>query len=211
MAPERTCSDCRAPLPADAPRGLCPNCLMGAALSRPYGTGTEPGDDATATFQPAGSSGSRMLSDLAEHHLRSGGKPGEAIRALEAALVFKRTPELEARLKELYTLYSGESQRTALPSIIVFPLVIAVSAVIGLVAGMLNDAAGSLFTFLGDSVPTVIALMTWIPFVLVLVVTVMLIGLIGFNFSVHIPPPEPVNRDEDDTGPVSVRETVSHG
>ena len=32
MKPERTCPDCGATLPADAPRGLCPNCLMGAAL-----------------------------------------------------------------------------------------------------------------------------------------------------------------------------------
>ncbi|HEY9011882.1 MAG TPA: hypothetical protein VIN06_12770 [Devosia sp.] len=41
-------------------------------------------------------------------------------------------------------------------------------------------------------------------------VLVMLIGLIGFNVSVHIPPV--VQRvDEDDTGPVSVVETVREG
>jgi serine/threonine protein kinase/lipoprotein NlpI len=34
MSPERTCPDCGRSLPADAPRGLCPECLMGAALSR---------------------------------------------------------------------------------------------------------------------------------------------------------------------------------
>ena len=34
MGPERTCPDCGKSLPADAPRGLCPECLMGAALSR---------------------------------------------------------------------------------------------------------------------------------------------------------------------------------
>ena len=33
MSGERTCPDCRSTLPADAPRGLCPRCLMGAALS----------------------------------------------------------------------------------------------------------------------------------------------------------------------------------
>ena len=37
MKPERTCPDCGATLPADAPRGLCPNCLMGAALSQHVG------------------------------------------------------------------------------------------------------------------------------------------------------------------------------
>lgn len=41
-------------------------------------------------------------------------------------------------------------------------------------------------------------------------VLVMLIGLIGFNVSVHIP--APVQRiDEDDTGPVSVSATVREG
>ena len=34
MSPERTCPDCGAILPADAPRGLCPKCLIGAACSR---------------------------------------------------------------------------------------------------------------------------------------------------------------------------------
>ena len=41
-------------------------------------------------------------------------------------------------------------------------------------------------------------------------VLVMLIGLIGFNVSVHIPPPEQ-KVDEDDTGPVSVRAAVRDG
>ena len=36
------------------------------------------------------------------------------------------------------------------------------------------------------------------------------IGLIAFNVSVHIPPPEQ-RIDEDDTGPVSVSETVKKG
>ena len=41
-------------------------------------------------------------------------------------------------------------------------------------------------------------------------VLVMLIGLIGFNFSVHIAPPEQ-KIDEDDTGAVSVSATVREG
>jgi hypothetical protein len=41
-------------------------------------------------------------------------------------------------------------------------------------------------------------------------VLVMLIGLIGFNISVHIPPPEQAV-DEDDTGPVSISQTVASG
>jgi hypothetical protein len=41
-------------------------------------------------------------------------------------------------------------------------------------------------------------------------VLVMLIGLIGFNVSVHIPPPEQ-KVDEDDTGAVSVGATVREG
>jgi hypothetical protein len=50
----------------------------------------------------------------------------------------------------------------------------------------------------------------WVAFLHGWSVLVMLIGLIGFNVSVHIPPP--VRRiDEDDTGPVSVMETVQEG
>ena len=41
-------------------------------------------------------------------------------------------------------------------------------------------------------------------------VLVMLIGLIAFNVSVHIPPPDQ-KIDEDDTGPVSLSETVREG
>src|SRR6516162_1843854 len=50
MKPERTCPDCGATLPADAPRGLCPNCLMGAALP----STSPPSHAATGTFEPAG-------------------------------------------------------------------------------------------------------------------------------------------------------------
>jgi hypothetical protein len=50
MCPERTWPDCGATLLADAPRGLCPECLMGAALSR-----TSKGESAaTGGFEPAG-------------------------------------------------------------------------------------------------------------------------------------------------------------
>jgi hypothetical protein len=46
-------------------------------------------------------------------------------------------------------------------------------------------------------------------------VTIMLIGIIGFNIAVHIPPPDGPKVDEDDTGPVSVSAAVqgreSHG
>src|SRR6516165_8152584 len=49
MKPERTCPDCGATLPADAPRGLCPNCLMGAALP----STSPPSSAATGTFEPA--------------------------------------------------------------------------------------------------------------------------------------------------------------
>jgi len=48
MSPQRTCPDCGSPLPADAPRGLCSQCLIGAALSAN-------GSAATGLYQPAGS------------------------------------------------------------------------------------------------------------------------------------------------------------
>jgi hypothetical protein len=50
----------------------------------------------------------------------------------------------------------------------------------------------------------------WVAFLHSWSVLVMLIGLIGFNVSVHIPPPEK-KIDEDDTGPVSVSSTVKEG
>ena len=50
----------------------------------------------------------------------------------------------------------------------------------------------------------------WVAFLHAWSVLVMLIGLIGFNISVHIPPPEPM-MDEDDTGPVSISQAVSTG
>jgi hypothetical protein len=50
----------------------------------------------------------------------------------------------------------------------------------------------------------------WIAFLHGWSVLIMLIGLIACNVSVHIPPPEQ-KIDEDDTGPVSVHETVRSG
>lgn len=48
----------------------------------------------------------------------------------------------------------------------------------------------------------------WVAFLHAWSVLVMLIGLIGFNISVHIPPPEE-RIDEDDTGPVSLSAAVA--
>lgn len=50
----------------------------------------------------------------------------------------------------------------------------------------------------------------WVAFLHAWSVLIMLIGLIAFNVSVHIPPPEQ-RIDEDDTGPVSVSATVKEG
>ena len=49
----------------------------------------------------------------------------------------------------------------------------------------------------------------WVQFLHAWSVLVMLIGLIGFNISVHIPAPE--QSDDDDMGPVSISETVTMG
>jgi hypothetical protein len=50
----------------------------------------------------------------------------------------------------------------------------------------------------------------WVAFLHGWSVLVMLIGLIAFNVSVHVPPPEQ-RIDEDDTGAVSVSATVGEG
>lgn len=41
----------------------------------------------------------------------------------------------------------------------------------------------------------------WVEFLHQYSVTIMLIGLIGFNFAVHIPPPESTPIDQDDNNP----------
>src|SRR6516165_7864146 len=50
MGSQRTCPDCGATLLADAPRGLCPQCLLGAAFSPPPSGES----DATAAREAAG-------------------------------------------------------------------------------------------------------------------------------------------------------------
>ena len=65
MSPERTCPDCGARLPADAPRGLCPECLMGAALSR-TSTG---GSAATGGFAPAAGALTRLSGTLMDREV----------------------------------------------------------------------------------------------------------------------------------------------
>jgi hypothetical protein len=50
----------------------------------------------------------------------------------------------------------------------------------------------------------------WTAFLHTWSVLVMLIGLIAFNVSVHIPPPEQ-RTDEDDTGPMSETAREGHG
>jgi hypothetical protein len=54
----------------------------------------------------------------------------------------------------------------------------------------------------------------WVAFLHEYSVLVMLIGLIGFNVAVHIPPPDGPKVDEDDTGAVSISAAVkgnTHG
>jgi hypothetical protein len=50
----------------------------------------------------------------------------------------------------------------------------------------------------------------WVSFLHAWSVLVMLVGLIAFNVSVHIPAPDKAVAD-DDTGPVSVSEAVNMG
>jgi len=50
----------------------------------------------------------------------------------------------------------------------------------------------------------------WVQFLHAWSVLVMLVGLIGFNVSVHIPAPEP-KVDEDYADPASVAQTVTMG
>jgi serine/threonine-protein kinase len=74
MEPLRICPDCGAELPADAPPGLCPNCLLGAAL---------PAADVTVTYEPSpvpGPNAAGVLAGLAE---TLGGVPRVLLRATD--------------------------------------------------------------------------------------------------------------------------------
>ncbi len=69
MSSDRTCPDCGAFLPFDAPRGLCPACLMGAAFSRISMDGPRANGDLTISMEPADPSlrqASALLAELAE-------------------------------------------------------------------------------------------------------------------------------------------------
>ncbi len=61
MSQRQTCPDCGSALPADAPRGLCPQCLLGAALSRTSSVGP----DATGTHA-RGAAGAGVLDTIAQ-------------------------------------------------------------------------------------------------------------------------------------------------
>ena len=50
----------------------------------------------------------------------------------------------------------------------------------------------------------------WVPLLHAYSVTIMLIGLIGFNVAAHVKPPEQ-KIDEDDTGAISVSTTIEEG
>jgi hypothetical protein len=49
----------------------------------------------------------------------------------------------------------------------------------------------------------------WVPLLHAWSVTIMLVGLVGFNIAAHMPADRRI--DEDDTGPVSVSEAMKSG
>src|SRR5437867_1565917 len=56
MAEKQTCEECGADLPANAPQGLCPRCLVGMSLR----LGLSPQDPATIRVQPETQAGDRI-------------------------------------------------------------------------------------------------------------------------------------------------------
>jgi serine/threonine-protein kinase len=83
MSADRTCPDCGAVLPADAPRGLCPACLMGAALSRISATGARSWPELTVAFEPSGRSAPGAAGSLAALAESLGGVPRVLLRDTE--------------------------------------------------------------------------------------------------------------------------------
>lgn len=105
-----------------------------------------------------------MLMALAQYKLKVDNNPREALRCLEAALTFGVTPALEARLRELYALNPDvEQRRGGLPRLIAFPLLLLAVTGIGLLTGMVDNAITYLFSLLGENVPDLVALMSWVP------------------------------------------------
>jgi hypothetical protein len=53
MMHDPICAGCGRPLPTDAPRGLCPGCLLWALLSDEGDPGGSPGEDEADATAPA--------------------------------------------------------------------------------------------------------------------------------------------------------------
>src|SRR5262245_14172619 len=83
MDPAPTCPDCGAPLPADAPRGLCPGCLLGAALARPEADGPGTNVELTVSFELAGPSAPAAAGSLAALAETLGGIPRVLLRDID--------------------------------------------------------------------------------------------------------------------------------
>jgi len=78
MSPIRTCPDCGAVLPPDAPRGLRPHCLMRAALARPTTDGPAAETELTVSLAPADPSTRRGPQGAGV--LEAGSQPGRRPR-----------------------------------------------------------------------------------------------------------------------------------
>src|SRR5262245_49641287 len=101
MDPARMCPDCGAPLAADAPRGLCPTCLMGAGLSRSAEEGPGARADLTILFEPTGPSAAGAADALAGLAETLGAAPRLLLRDADGAsgidaLVQPASPEMPA-------------------------------------------------------------------------------------------------------------------
>src|SRR5215467_12554705 len=75
MPDARTCPACGAELPPRAPEGLCPGCLLRAALARPSGDGPGSETELTVSFEPSDPSAPAAAGSLAALAETLGGIP----------------------------------------------------------------------------------------------------------------------------------------
>jgi serine/threonine-protein kinase len=85
MSPVRPCPDCGALLPSDAPRGLCPHCLIRAALARPASEGPAADAELTVSLAPADPSPQRTAGALAALAESLGGIPSVLLHETEGS------------------------------------------------------------------------------------------------------------------------------
>jgi tetratricopeptide (TPR) repeat protein len=104
-----------------------------------------------------------LLMAIGEQKLKAGGNPREGIRCLEAALEFGENPGLETLLREQSVNLPPQTRDAPWPTLVVFPALLLVASLMGLVVGMLDYYLTFLLSGIGDG--WLIRVIIWLPLI----------------------------------------------